>query len=165
MSLRERIGNKPVWKVAIVVILAFAFMLLAIEEVFVSRIFLVLDSTISHFEKQKKIEDDEWEKDRKASAEFNKKWQQGFDDLAKKLDKLDKAAKLRKLCVKYLTHKKYEEFLIKHEHEPKDFISREIEKDIKEREALYGKPHDVIEVENAIKNKEFDPSQCKEGMS
>lgn len=165
MSLREKIGNAPVWKVAIVVILVVALMGVAIEEIFVSRVFYVLDKGISYFEKQKKIDDDEWEQDRKASVAFDKKWQQGFDDLAKKLDALDKAAKLRKLCVKYLAHQKYQAFLRKHEHEPKSFIAREIEKDIKEREALYGKPHDVIEVEEAIKNKELDPSQCKEALA
>ncbi|HZW61774.1 MAG TPA: hypothetical protein VFF04_06135 [Candidatus Babeliales bacterium] len=165
MTLREKIGKLPVWKAAIVLILAFVFLLAAIEEIFVSRVFYFMDKTISYFEIEKKKEAEEWEKDEKTYAEFNKKWQQGFDELDKKLTDINNTTKQHHYCLEYLQIQKAREYLRQHQNDPKDIIAKSWEKDQNERLKTEGKSHRLIDLENAIKSKEFDPTKCKREVS
>jgi len=64
MNLREKIGKMPAWKAAIIFLLAFVFVLAAVEEFFVSRVFGVMGNMITAFEKEKKADMEEWNQDR-----------------------------------------------------------------------------------------------------
>lgn len=165
MTFRERIGKFPVWKAAIVSILIFVFLLAAIEEIFVSRVFSIMDKSILYFEREKKKESDEWEKDEKANAEFNKKWQQGFDELDKKLTAINNDTKQHHYCLEYLQIHEAKAYLREHQNDPKNIIVKSWEKDQNERFTAEGKSYRLIDLENAIKNKEFDPTKCKREVS
>jgi len=165
MTFREKIGKWPIWKAALVMLLILAFFFAALEEIFVSRVFYIMDKTISYFEKEKKKESEEWEKDEKSYAEFNKKWEQGFTDLNKKLTAINNDTKQHHYCLEYLEIQEARAYLHEHQNDPKDFIAKSWEKDQKEQFKMQGKSQRLIDLDNAIKNKEFDPTKCKREMS
>jgi hypothetical protein len=165
MTIREKIGKLPVWKVAIVLILLFTFLIAGIEEIFVSRVFYVMDRMITAFEKEKKEENDEWEKEEKRFAELDRKWKQDFKDAWKKQDKEDKQARQRGYCRDYLRIKKIQTYLRQPSDDSKDFIIRSWREDERERLKKEVEPKQLIWLENAAKNKLFDPSTCKEDAS
>jgi hypothetical protein len=165
MTLREKIGKCAIWKAAIVLLLIFTFLIVGIEEVFVSRVFNVFNRMLVYFEKEKKQDADEWEKERKETAEFHQKSQKDFDELWEKEDKWDKERKIRKLCTLYLEIKSAREYLDQHKNDPANKGLEAWNKKQEEELKHAKKSQDLIDLENAIKNKELDPSTCKEDMA
>ena len=165
MTIKEQIGKLPMWKAAIALFLVVIFLLAGIEEIVISRVFSFMDKTIASFEKEKKQEQSEWEKDEKARAEFDRKWQQGFDDLRKKDEEIFKQARIQRLCGEYLYWLKAHEYMRTHPRDLSDPIIRLRAKDEAERLKVEGKSQGMIDMEKAIKHKEFDPSKCKEEVS
>lgn len=63
MKIQEEMGNLPVWKVVIIFLLAISLLFFVVEELFIGRIFSVLNKGITHFEKIAKEEKDEIDRD------------------------------------------------------------------------------------------------------
>ncbi len=160
MKLRERIGKLPAWKAAIILFLITSFVLAAIEEVFVSRVLLAMDKAISYFEKEKISEINEWDKDEKAFAKLDKKWKQGFAELEKKNEEMDRQDIQRKYCLDYLEIQKAKTYLRKHKETSKNLVIQAWERDEKDRLKESGKSQTLIDLENAIKTKQFNPATC-----
>jgi hypothetical protein len=69
MTIREKIGKLPVWKVAITLCLILTFLIAGIEEIFISRVFSFADRMITVFEKEKKEDMNEIDRDYQAFNE------------------------------------------------------------------------------------------------
>lgn len=50
MTLRKKIGQLSVWKAGVLILLTFSLLIFGIEEIFMSRVFNLLDRGITHFE-------------------------------------------------------------------------------------------------------------------
>lgn len=66
----EKFLQLPVWKVFILIAIIFTMLMATIEELFISRVFGLMDKSITHFEKIKAEEIDELEED---SRDFNRR--------------------------------------------------------------------------------------------
>lgn len=77
MRIRENIGRLAVWKAAVILFLLISIFLMGIEELFVSRIFNLIDRSINHFERIFNEESNEIDQDFK---QFNE--QQAKEDVS-----------------------------------------------------------------------------------
>lgn len=165
MRLREKIGKMPAWKAAVLMLFLLAFLMVAAEEIFVSRIFSVMGNMIIAFEKDKKTEMQEWDEDEKRSAELDRKWHKDFHDSWDKWEEQSKQAQQSMYCRDYLKVKRIQAYLKKPLVESKDLVLRAWERGQRERLQEEIKPKHITWIEDAIRNKYFDPSRCKEEVS
>jgi hypothetical protein len=121
MNIRERIGQLTAWKVFLVVILALMIALLAVEKIFISKVFNLIDHTIDRFElvfknENKEIDDDyknfnEEEEYNRARSEINamyiKEWM-GDPKQVYVCSIQRRVSKMRKLLeLPYVQHRQY----------------------------------------------------------
>jgi hypothetical protein len=160
MSIKEKIGHYPVWKAVLILLIGVFIMGAIIEEIFISRVFQVFDKMITHFEKQKKEDLDDLDEDIKNAKAFDEKWHADFAALDKKFDDYRKAREHAYYCTKYQTIQEARKYLAKHKNDPKSLVQQSWEEARKAEYKKQGKSASLIELENAIKNKEFDPATC-----
>lgn len=155
MSIRESIGKMPVWKAMLGFLLILFFCIVGIEELFVSRIFNLLEKSITYFEKEKKQELSDYEKGEKDAAQFEKEWRNDFEDLKKADAKREKKFKQIFYCNKYRTFKRDKAILEKDKNLSPHFLESV-------QEELTNLADDL---EKAKKRNEFDSTNCEKTLS
>lgn len=83
MTIREKMLKLPVWKAGLIVLLIAMFISIGIEELFISKVFHILDKSITHFDKVFKEESNEVDRDYRDFKE-----QQAYDSAESKVNEL-----------------------------------------------------------------------------
>lgn len=153
MSLRESIGKLPIWKAVMILLIIFFFMLVGIEEIFVSRIFSILERSIVHFEKVFKEEAKEVDSD---YQKFNER--QEYDSAVSALNSFEmfehhRTPRQEYFCGYKTINNKLEKFYDLAYVKRNEFVRTWITQQIVENKKMMDK---------AIDKGEFDPSKCKE---
>jgi len=98
MSLREKIMKLPIWK-AVILVFFIGFLFIAVlEELFISKIFSVMNGMITRFEKTEKEEKKDWDAYEKSYEAFNKKSHDDFEESWKKSEEESKRRTIKEYC-------------------------------------------------------------------
>jgi hypothetical protein len=93
MSLYEKFLKMPVWKVLIIIAMVFFMFMVMIEELFIGRVFSLMDKGATYFEKIKAEDLDDLEEDRRDFArrqkEDNERYQKSIAEQNEKFRKDD----------------------------------------------------------------------------
>lgn len=155
MNIREKIGQMPAWKAAMLTILSVGLIVISIEEYCINKLLSVMNKLVANFEVQFSDDAKDMENDYKEFNETQEYDKAKSDLLHFKLNqKTDSANHTQEFYCAYLTMNKKLESLyslayVKHHDETRQSIALEIEQNKKFITAASDK-------------KIFDISQCKD---
>lgn len=98
MLLREKIMKLPLWKAVVLIFFVGFLFVIAIEEVFISKIFAVMGKMINQFENEEKEEKKDWDAYEKSYEAFNKKSHDDFEEIWKKSEEESKQRTIKEYC-------------------------------------------------------------------
>lgn len=133
MSLRVKMMKLPVWK-AVILIFFIGFLFMAVvEELFISKVFSVMNGMITRFEQTEKEEKKDWNSYEKSYEAFNKKSHDDFEESWKKSEEESKQRTIKEYCNEIYKiesqNKVLSEMKSKSYKKPKELIIRAWEKE------------------------------------
>ncbi len=150
MNIREKVLKLPVWKAGVIVFLMAMFISIGVEELFISKVFHILDKSLTHFDTVFKEESNEVDRDYR-----NFKEQQAYDSAESKVNELIfgnpdfshqgiacnavKANKILSSMAEFATAKKH------------NYLRNRIDERINENKKR---------IDQYTQDKSFDPSKC-----
>lgn len=133
MSLREKIMNLPAWKAVILIFFIIILFMAIVEELFISKIFSIMNGMITRFEQTEKEEKKDWDAYEKSYEAFNKKSHDDFAESWKKIEEESKRRSIKEYCIEISDiesqNKLLSEMKSKNYKKPREPIIREWEKE------------------------------------